>query len=109
MELSEQEAHCIARLLQSALHAGDEGIMTGCSYCKYNCGSRLPMFYTIKRRLTEETGVDVQGQFGGTMPTDNFPHLTFLKNSNQKIQEYYQTICSNILKIFPPKSGNADT
>ncbi|MBR6013349.1 MAG: hypothetical protein IK062_06165 [Selenomonadaceae bacterium] len=35
MILSEQEAHCVARLLQGAVYGED--FLSGCSFCKFPC------------------------------------------------------------------------
>ena len=87
MELNEQEAHCIARLLQGAIFADDA--LIGCQYCKFECGVKLPVLQTIRKRLTEETGVDLGSMARGALPDDNFPHSTFLKNSNSRIVQHY--------------------
>ncbi len=59
MELTEQEAHCIARLLQGALFS--ENILNGCDYCKNRCyENRWDIFFSIRKRLSEETDVDLK-------------------------------------------------
>lgn len=108
LQLNEQEAHCIARLLQSYLYENEDDFLTGCSYCKYKCGSRLSMFYEIRKRLTVETGVDVMGGGHSPLPHGKFPYMTFLKNANEEILEQYQTIFSNLQKTIRHLKGNAD-
>ena len=63
MELSEQEAHCVARLLQASLYGGDDKNfgcpLDGCQYCKVQCykqGEHSPIFSHLRKRFTEETG-----------------------------------------------------
>ena len=93
MELNEQEAHCIARLLQSALFGKD--IFDGCDYCKVQCykegdHSRL-MFTKIKKRLTDETGVDLSPIVGGgSLINSDFPYHKFLIKSNENAKEYFR-------------------
>ena len=88
MELNEQEAHCIARLLQSALFG--KSIFDGCFYCKHQCGNKLPMFQAIRDRLTEETAVDIDPIYYGEIPNSDFPYLKFLKNSNEHATAYFR-------------------
>ena len=106
MELNEREAHCIARLLQSYLYENKGDFLTGCNYCKYKCDSRLLMFYEIRKRLTEETGVDVMWAGVPSLPHCEFPYMTFLKNVNEEIVERYQSIFSNLQKSIRPQKGN---
>ena len=87
MELNEREAHCVARLLQSAWFGG--GQFVGCKYCKYEClannsESSLPGFDNIRRRLTEETGVDLTLEASAFIYDSAFPYHKFLKNANEK-------------------------
>lgn len=59
MELTEQEAHCLARLLQGALF--NENILTGCDYCKNRCyENRWDIFFLVRKRLSEATDVDLK-------------------------------------------------
>ena len=76
MELTEKEAHCVARLLQGAIYGGGGHCFgnpfDGCFFCKYNCetatgkevdGSPLmtyPVYDKLLTRLTEETGLMCQ-------------------------------------------------
>ena len=93
MELSEREAHCMARLLQGALFG--ENLFDGCAYCKFQCDKhadlRNSMYMQIRRRLTEETGVDLK-----FLPLDlslaylDFPYCKFLANANAEAREYFK-------------------
>ena len=97
MELNEQEAHCVARLLQSALYG--KGILDGCLFCKYRCDvndGRLKMFGAIKDRLTGETGVDLSPITGGDLLGSEFPYFKFLKNANEEVKEYFRNRFKNI-------------
>ena len=94
MELNEQEAHCVARLLQSLWYG--QGALDGCGYCKYQCGEKLPMFHAIKKRLTDETGVDVSPIVYGELPDSKFPYLKFLKNANETALNYFRTYFTDI-------------
>ena len=89
MELNEREAHCIARLLQGALLG--ETILDGCDHCKYRCfETRFENFYAIRKRLTEETGVDLGTRRYGMLPHSDFPYKMFLKNASEKTKEWYR-------------------
>ena len=84
MELSEQEAHCVARLLQASLYGGDDKNfgcpLDGCQYCKVQCykqGENSSIFSHLRKRFTEETGVDISTEIYGTFSfcetVDEFP------------------------------------
>ncbi len=97
MILSEQEAHCIARLLQACLYGGNDKHygcpFDGCQYCKIQCYKQvesLPLFDSLKKRFSEETGVDVGAAVYGTIPNSKFPYKKFLKNANEEIKEYFR-------------------
>ena len=99
MELNEQEAHCLARFLQSALFAGEQGLYTGCEYCKYQCNNEKEMrIDSIKRRLSEETGVDFVPIRCGFLLNSDFPYHIFLKNANEKVREYFRTRFADYLR-----------
>ena len=89
MELSEKEAHCVARLLQGAIYGN--GIWAGCGYCKFQCRNgkwRLPGFDDITERLTQETGVDLIRGCNMYNFENAHPHLRFLKNSNAETKRW---------------------
>lgn len=92
MELSEQEAHCVARHLQALLYG--RGISDACTFCKYPCCDKgePPMHDYIKERLTKETGVDlILGEKWETLPGQGwFPYKKFLANANENIVKYYR-------------------
>ena len=105
MELTEQEAHCLARLLQGSLYSSDTFI--GCRFCKFPCdqnGSK-PMFETVKKKLTDETEVDVSGNLYGyltegltlhSMKAEDFPYKKFLQGSSETVKEHYRNFFSDI-------------
>ena len=96
MELNEQEAHCIARLLQGGWFAGHP--IDACQYCKYQCykdETKRRMFYTIRERLTKETGVDL-GYMSHEFYNSEFDYKRFLKNSNEEAQNYFREYFRNI-------------
>ena len=99
MELNEREAHCVARLLQSAWFGS--GQFDGCKYCKYECasetkGNLLIGFMNIRKRLTEETGVDLTPVAGAFIFDSEFPYHKFLKNANEKAKNYFRHRFDNI-------------
>ena len=99
MELNEREAHCVARLLQSAWFGN--GQFDGCKYCKYVCVAAdnpdsLSGFNNIRKRLTEETGVDLTLTVGGFIYDSEFPYHKFLKNANEKAKNYFRHRFDNI-------------
>ena len=104
MLLSENKAHCIARLLQAALFGGDDKHFgcpfDGCQYCKVQCykqgDNRFPLFESLRSRLMEETGVDVGIAHYDTIPNSNFPYKKFLKNANEEIKDYFRKEFANI-------------
>ena len=97
MELNEQEAHCVARLLQSAF-CGDE-IYVGCDYCKFRCEHVLAKSDAIRKRLTEETGVDLTMKDCGRLPQSNFQHGKYLKNANEDVKKIYRERFKLLSKI----------
>ena len=103
MELSEKEAHCVARLLQASLYGDDDKEfgcpLGGCQYCKVQCYKQdetLPMFRNLIKRFTEETGVDVGIEIYGTLPNSKFPYKKFLKNANAEIIDYFRNRFSDV-------------
>lgn len=91
MEMTEKEAHCVARLIQGALFADD--IIAGCEYCKFRCldDPENPMLFAgeIRERLEAETGVDLNALCCPDLPRSEFPHSKFLKNANEKVKAEY--------------------
>ena len=97
--LTEQEAHCIARLLQSALYGGEANILAGCTFCRYPCrteGKRCSNFNMIRDKLTQTTGVDVTPMLYGDLPHSDFPYKKFLKNANQEAKEYFRNFFDTV-------------
>lgn len=102
MVLSEQEAHCVARLLQASLYGGDDKNfgcpLDGCQYCKVQCYKQdetLPMFRHLKAKFSKETGVDVGIGIYGTLPNSKFPYKKFLKNTNAEVIEHFRNFFSD--------------
>ena len=68
VKFTEQETHCIARMLQGAVY--DEDFLSGCSFCKFQCSlvnrdkhsekmySTNPRWRQILDKLTKVTVVD---------------------------------------------------
>lgn len=83
---SDVELHCIARMLQSAAFA-NEGIFTGCVFCKYPCGNnKTDTYERVMHKLYILTGVDTRvGRTKGIAPND-FSYRRFLLSSNDKIK-----------------------
>ena len=110
MELTEQEAHCVARLLQGAIY-GDTP-WRGCEYCKYQCrrfvkNKEKPNVKTLERqtyepllaKLTEETGVDLGNIVDIEYVKHGFlPISKFLISSNNEIKEYMRNTLDNYAK-----------
>ena len=98
MELNEREAHCIARLLQGAIFGED--VSDGCDYCKFQCTlGRFPFREEIRKRLTEETGVDLSNGTRVLLPHSNFPYNKFLKNANETAKKVYRNHLSYLCDI----------
>ena len=97
MELTEKEAHCIARLLQSAMFG--ESLLCGCKFCKFQCKTAedtAPHLDAIRKRLTDETGVDLRLGAESNLLYSNFPHKRFLKNANEEIVNYFLNFFANL-------------
>ena len=103
MELNEQEAHCVARILQGAWYGKD--ILNGCTYCKYPCVDKQLLIGEIKKRLTEETGVDLSPKTGGFIIDSEFPYDKFLRNANEPVKEYFRTRFANYLSSISLING----
>lgn len=100
VKFTEQETHCIARLLQGAVYGED--FLSGCSFCKFQCSlvnrdKHSEKIYSIKPRwrqildkLTQATGVDCGIMDEGNLYGSNFPYKRFLKNSNAEAKEYFR-------------------
>ena len=93
MELDEREAHCVARLIQGALF-GEHNLFDGYNYCKYRCDKHTnlakSMYARIRKRLTEETGVDLDFTLlDKTLAHFDFPQHKFLANANPEVMKYF--------------------
>ena len=88
MELSEKEAHCVARLLQSFLFG--KYIGDGCQFCKFQCKvekDAAPHLDEIRMKLMDATGVDLGLDGSTAFWRDSFQYKRFLKNSNEEIKK----------------------
>ena len=94
MELTEKEAHCVARLLQGAMF-GNHNSMAGCAFCKYQCGAD-DMYRKIQKKFEEETGVNLDANMPIDVIYSTFPYKKFLKNSNENIKEHFRKIFADI-------------
>lgn len=107
VELTEQEAHCIARLLQSAIFSPDHNLFAGCRFCKYQCVKDagewedmslvdLPRYDAVINNIMNETGVDVGPAVYGCIEPGGMPYKKFLKNSNEEIKEFFRNYFKDI-------------
>ncbi len=99
MELTEQEAHCVARLLQSAIFGNDGEIFNGCMFCKFKCENEkdpAPNFDILRERFTKETGVDLGLGSAGSLPLSKFPYKRFLKSANADIRKYFKNYFADV-------------
>lgn len=93
MELSNKEAHCLARVLQSVLYGGHSRPFDGCMFCLHPCHTLdqpTPRFDTLLHRLGNETGVDLQPGIYGALRSGGFPYKKFLKNANLKVKDFFR-------------------
>ena len=97
MELTEREAHCVARLLQGYIFGGrelnDRGGETlyGCTFCKFQRPCHADMkakstMWAVMEKLQQATGVDLRNGFGKQLPFSKFPYQKFLVNANDEIR-----------------------
>ena len=132
MELNEQEAHCLARILQGILFA-DNQWLEGCQFCPYRfddsqvCVKPLREFpkiaealpdmeenagfmtmpINLRRRLSDETGVDIDFLSGGGLPGCKFEPDRFLREANPTIVERYQRHFNFLVRLGILKPPNA--
>ncbi len=105
VKFTEQESHCIARMLQGAVYG--ENFLSGCSFCKFQCSlvsrskysekiySQQPRWRQILDKLTKKTGVDCGVMDEGNLYGSQFPYKRFLKNSNAEAEEYFRNYFSD--------------
>lgn len=97
MELTEKEAHCVARLLQGVVFG--KNIFSGCAFCKFQCDEEekkkgapyiAPQYEKIMQKFYEETEVDTRlgGNANDRLIKSDFPYKRFLRNANEKITDY---------------------
>lgn len=101
MEISERNAHCMARLFQGVLYGGHKNIFDGCMYCKYRCWNPhkekfAPNFDILMQELMKTTGVDLRVGQHGQLRGDGFPYKRFLKNSNERVREFFRNFFKDI-------------
>lgn len=94
MNLTEKEAHCVARLLQGAMF-GNHNTMAGCAFCKFQCGAD-DMYRQIQKKFETETGVDLDDNMPLDIFYSNFPYKKFLKNSNENVKEHFRKIFADV-------------
>lgn len=101
MELTEKEAHCIARLIQGALFA--ESWRQGCVYCKERESKIIPCDFQdgVLKKLGEAAGVDLSPRFKSydEKMSAPFPYCRFLKNSNELVKESAREYFKECLKV----------
>lgn len=105
VKFTEQETHCIARLLQGAVYG--EHFLSGCSFCKFQCSlagrdnysekvyTQQPRWRKILNKLTKLTGVDCGIMDEGNLYGSKFPYKRFLKNSNAEAKKYFKNYFSD--------------
>jgi len=100
MELTEKEAHCVARLIQGGV-IGKRAV-DGCWFCKYRDECRRENFLNpseyqkLAMKITAETGVDIVQDNGyPTLPPSLLPYRKFLKSSHSGIKEYFKNYFSD--------------
>ena len=93
MNLSEKEAHCVARLLQGAMFG--ESVLNGCRFCKFRCEGQED-FDAIRKRLYEETGVDLRLGAENNLLYSNFPYKRFLREANEETVIYFRNFFANL-------------
>ena len=98
MELTEKEAHCVARLLQGAFFSKNP--LNGCTFCKYQCRIKkdepISTEHIIREKLMAETGVDLTGIIPCDVVFSEFPYKKFLKNANETIKKHFREIFADI-------------
>ena len=100
MELTEKEAHCVARLLQGRFYS--KNILSGCTFCKYQClpqvvnGEEIHMERKIREKFMAETGVDLTSSVPRDVLFSEFPYKKFLKNANETIKKHFREIFADI-------------
>lgn len=108
VELSDKEAHCVARLLQSFLFGDYVG--DGCQFCKFKCRTEkdpAPHLDEIRIKLMHETGVDLGWGGAAALRPDSFPYRRFLRNSNDEIKEKLRKYFSHC-EGFEKLKGTSD-
>lgn len=100
MELSEKEAHCVARLLQGAIY-GERNVLNGCLFCKYCCDNSdnnepVPHYDEILKKFSKETGVDLSPCMSRDIYHSDFPYKKFLKNSNETVKEQFRNFFKDV-------------
>lgn len=99
MELSKEEAHCLARVFQSLLYGGHKKFFEGCTFCKYPCRNAVDpvnRFTVILHKLEEESGVDLKPCVYGKLQHDGFPYKKFLKNANEQAATFFRNFFKDV-------------
>lgn len=92
MYLTEKQAHCVARILQSVIFG--KSILDGCAFCKFECKTitdPAPHLDEIRKIFFDETGVDLRigGSSKDKLKFSDFPYKRFLRASNDEIKNYF--------------------
>ena len=103
MELTEKEAHCVARLIQGGMFG--KRALDGCWFCKYRNDCQKvdehqfydpPFYKELAKKITLNTGVDiVKDNDYPALPPSLFPYRKFLKNADSSIKEYFKSYFSD--------------
>ena len=103
MELTEKEAHCVARLIQDGMFG--KRALDGCWFCKYRNDCQKvdehqlydpPFYKELAKKITLNTGVDiVKDNDCPSLPPSLFPYRKFLKNADSSIKEYFKSYFSD--------------
>lgn len=105
VEFSEQELHCIARMLQSYFFSGNdlntrEGKpLYGCTFCKFqrSClADPKSTHWAVMKKLQKATGVDLRNGMGRQLPFSEFPYQKFLVNANDEIRAEFKEYADQI-------------
>ena len=100
MELTEKEAHCIARLLQNGLFCDNESIYNGCYYCKFRFEDKNPteQIKSVLKKIEDETGVDlkIENVEEEYLPHSNIPYKKFLAAANEKTKDGFRKFFADV-------------
>lgn len=87
--LTEQDLHCMARILQSRIFVPNETLYYGCQYCKYSYDCLINKnnnFSKLRKRLEDATGVYL-GYLKYSNLEDNFKNMSIQELDPEKWNE----------------------